>query len=123
MYNTNTTPQTSKFRDIDVGNGGVRNTTGMASSGNVAGDNVVDDRSVGEITGMAGICNVPGNRATNFSRHFKDLTFMSVMILQVIRILLLMVVIFCFFYMKELLALFSLILIYKKWSILPIHAM
>ena len=50
-------------------------------------------------------------------RHCKVLAFMLMMMLQVITILLFMVVMFCFFYMKELLA------IYKKRSILPLHVM
>ena len=54
-------------------------------------------------------------------RHCKDLAFVLVIILQVITILL--IVMCCFFYMKELLALFGLILIHKKQSILPLHAM
>ena len=56
-------------------------------------------------------------------RHCKDLAFVLAMIIQVITILLMMVVMCCFIYMKELLALFGLIFIHKKRSILPLHAM
>ena len=38
----------------------------MTGSSNVGCDNGVDDGSVGETIGMAGICNVPGNRAANY---------------------------------------------------------
>ncbi len=94
----------------------------MTGSGNVACDNGVGDSGVGETAGMAGICNVPGNRPAFFCRC-KDLAFVLVMILQVIMVPLIMVVMCCFFYIKELLARFGLILIYKKQSILPLHAM
>ena len=52
-----------------MGNGGVRNTTDMAGSGNVAGDIGVDSSSTGNTTGMASIGNVPAtiaSRAANF---------------------------------------------------------
>ena len=117
----------------------------MTGSGNVVCDNGIDDGGIGETTGMAGraillailvlttavlekllefgIYNGSTSiaiRAANF-RHCKDLAFVLVIILQVITILL--IVMCCFFYMKELLALFGLILIHKKQSILPLHAM